>query len=256
MHVMEAEKVGFDPGHFATLAKAEGRNFWFRARNRLIVWSVAKFAPQAQNFLEIGCGTGFVLQAVAARFPQMEIHGSELFPEGLPFAARRVPNANLSVLDAKNLTCSQEFDAIGAFDVIEHIDDDLLVLRNLHKALVPGGTVFINVPQHAFLWSHSDEIACHYRRYDRRDLFEKLQQAGFKVVFATSFVALLLPVMLASRIWQKHVDQSKSVLSELEISGPANFVLEQILQLELLLVSCGVRFPMGGSLFVVANKPR
>lgn len=256
MQLIEQEKVGFDPAHFAALANAEAGNFWFRARNRLILWALSKYAPSVRRFLEIGCGTGFVIQALSIRFPDAEIHGSELFPEGLPFAAERVPRARLSVLDAKRLTSTREFDAIGAFDVLEHIDDDCLVLRNLYQAIVPGGKLFINVPQHRFLWSHSDEIACHYRRYERAELFQKLKASGFEIVFATSFVSLLLPVMLLSRMWQKHVDQSKSVLSELEVRGLTNFVLEQVLDMELFLVRLGVAWPMGGSLFVVASKPR
>ncbi len=256
MNSATADNVGFDPSHFARLARAEAGNFWFRARNRLILWSVEKFAPSAENFLEIGCGTGFVLQAIAERFPNMSLSGSELFAEGLPFASKRIPQASLRTLDAKQLDIENEFDAIGAFDVIEHIDNDVLVLSNLHKALRIDGHLFINVPQHQFLWSQSDEIACHCRRYERQDLVKKLEYAGFTVVFATSFVALLLPMMLVSRWWSNNVDRSQSVLSELEMRGPLNFLLEQILNLELALVRLGVRWPMGGSLYVVARKQR
>jgi SAM-dependent methyltransferase len=254
MNSATAEKVGFDPTHFARLARAEAGNFWFRARNKLILWSIAKFAPGARNFLEVGCGTGFVLQAIAARFPTMALAGSELFAEGLPFAAERIPQARLRTLDAKQIDIENEFDAIGAFDVIEHIDDDVLVLSNLHKALTPGGHLFINVPQHQFLWSQSDDIACHCRRYERPELVKKLQHAGFTIELTTSFVALLLPMMLASRWWSNNVDRSQSVLSELEMRGPLNFLLEQILNVELTLVHLGIRWPMGGSLYVVARK--
>lgn len=251
-----ADRVGFDPTHFAKLARAEAGNFWFRARNQLILWSICQFAPTARTFLEIGCGTGFVLQAIASRFPNISLSGSELFEEGLPFAAERVPQARLRTLDAKNIDIENAVDAIGAFDVIEHIDDDVLVLRNLHKALTQDGHLFINVPQHQFLWSQSDDIACHYRRYERQDLLTKLAACGFEIELVTSFVALLLPMMIASRWWSNNVDRNKSVMSELETRGPLNFILEQILNVEIMLVRLGIRWPMGGSLYVVARKQR
>jgi hypothetical protein len=51
---------GFETKAFTQLVTLEGNNFWFVSRNRLIVWALQRYFPQAKNFLEIGCGTGFV----------------------------------------------------------------------------------------------------------------------------------------------------------------------------------------------------
>ena len=45
----------------------------------------------------------------------------------------------------------EEFDVIGAFDVIEHIDDDVAALKGIHKALKPDGDILMMVPRHMFL---------------------------------------------------------------------------------------------------------
>ena len=86
-----------------------------------------------------------------------------------------------------------EFDAIGAFDVLEHIVDDEMVLRETNKALKSGGGLLLTVPQHQFLWSAADESARHVRRYSSRDLREKVERAGFKVIRMTSFVSFCYP---------------------------------------------------------------
>lgn len=246
--------TGYDPEHFAVLAGVEAGSFWFKSRNKLILWALEQFAPEARSFLEIGCGTGFVLEAVASRFPQLEIFGSEPFSEGLAFAARRLPAARLLALDARDIRFEERFDAGGIFDVLEHIDDDRLVLSQIFKALRPGGSVFMSVPQHRFLWSPSDEACHHFRRYERQELISKVEQAGFAVLRTTSFVSMLLPLMVASRCWQRHCSRRHMIVSELQVKGLPGTCLEAVLAVELALVRRGWAWPAGGSLFLVARK--
>jgi SAM-dependent methyltransferase len=246
--------VGFDPNYFAQLAKLEPYNFWFRARNKLITWAFSRYCYPVDNFLEIGCGTGFVLSAMSKSFPLLKLFGSELYAEGLAFAQQRVPQATLLQLDATAMPHESEFDVIGAFDVLEHIEDDVEVLCQIKKALRSGGTLIMTVPQHQFLWSRSDEFAHHFRRYEAGDLINKLRQAGFCKIRQTSFYSSLLPLMLASRIWQHFSPKEYNVMSELKItSGIVGFFLERILDLELLMIRLGISFPFGGTLLVVAK---
>ncbi|MBI1966300.1 MAG: class I SAM-dependent methyltransferase, partial [Betaproteobacteria bacterium] len=199
--------AGFDPAHFAEFARLEAGNFWFRARNRLIVWAIAQYFGQARNFLEVGCGTGYVLSGIAAAFPGMKLAGSEAATEGLAFAVKRLPGANLMQMDARRIPFRAEFEVVGAFDVIEHIEEDAAVLRALHEAVVPGGGLLLTVPQHPFLWSEYDARARHVRRYRAQELREKVAAAGFEVIKMTSFVSLLLPLMAASRLKQRRIHE-------------------------------------------------
>lgn len=249
-------EAGFDPANFSELAGLESRNFWFRARNRLIIWALGRFFPGARSFLEVGCGTGFVLSGLAAAFRGLETTGSEVAAEGLAFAARRTPGARLMQMDARQLPFREEFDVAGAFDVIEHIEDDRAVLRALHGAIVPGGGLLVTVPQHPLLWSEYDVRARHVRRYRAADLRAKVVEAGFEIVKMTSFVTLLLPLMFASRLAQRTPDQNYDPLSELRIAPWLNWTLEQALDLERWLIRAGINLPVGGSLLVVARRPR
>ena len=246
--------TGYDPAQFAELARLEAGNFWFRARNRLIAWAIARHFPGARSLLEVGCGTGFVLSGIAAAFPALKLSGSEAATAGLAFAAARVPRAAFLQMDARRIPFRDEFDIVGAFDVVEHIDEDQAVLAELRAAAAPGGGVLLTVPQHPALWSEFDARAGHVRRYRARELRQKVVEAGLEIVRMTSFVALLLPFMYLSRRAQRAPGTGYDPLGELRIAAWLNRILEGALGAERALISGGVNFPAGGSLLVVARR--
>ena len=55
---------GFPSQAFDELSKQEDSSWWFLSRNQIIIWAIKKYAANFRDFLEIGCGTGFVLQAI------------------------------------------------------------------------------------------------------------------------------------------------------------------------------------------------
>lgn len=246
------ESSGFRPEGFAWLAERESGHFWFRARSELIAHVTRRYFPTARRFIEIGCGTGYVLSSLATKCPGLALSGSEIFIEGLGFAARRMPDADLFQMDARRIPYRNEFDLLGAFDVIEHIEEDEAVLAEIHAALVPGGGAIFTVPQHPSLWSAQDERACHKRRYRRGELEAKLQRAGFEVVFSTSFVSLLLPLLYLSRR-KKRTGGENAIEEEMSVSGVTNEILYRLLQAEGALIRAGLRFPAGGSRLVAAR---
>lgn len=100
----------------------------------------------------------------------------------------------------------------------------------------------------------SCEYACHVRRYSCGELKEKVRKVGFELVKSTSFVSLLLPLMMISRLRQRSGDKDYDPMAELKLSGAMNKMLEQILRLERALIRIGLPFPAGGSLILVARK--
>ena len=245
---------GFKPEYFRDLVMLEATNFWFRARNELIRWALGTYQPDAKTFFEVGCGTGFVLSGIAEAHPDIELHGSEIFLAGLSYAADRVPTAHLMQMDARDVPFKDEFDAIGAFDVLEHIEEDETVLVQLHEALKPGGVLLLTVPQHPWLWSASDDYACHVRRYSARELREKLVGSGFRIERSTSFVSLLLPAMLFSRLKKNHTNIENDPAAELRLPTLLNILFLGVMRFEQILIRLGVCFPLGGSRLIVARK--
>ena len=242
----------FDPKNFQALAELEPRHFWFQTRNRLILWALRHYGGAPERFAEIGCGTGFVTQAVECAFPESEILGTDLFVDGLRFAAGRRKRAKLIQMDARHIPYRNHFDAIGMFDVLEHIEDDRAVLDQIWKALTPGGLMLLTVPQHRWLWSPADDVARHVRRYTACELTGKVSAAGFSVLRSTSFVALLLPVMIAARLLagNKPVDAA----AVLRINTLLNRLFNRVMSLEISMIRVGLNFPFGGSRLLVARK--
>jgi len=246
--------TGLDPGEFKDLARWEEGNYWFAPRNRLIVNLLARYFPTAQDFMEVGCGTGFVLSAIAKIKRWRRLVGTELHPAGLSIARHRLgARAELAQMDARRIPAKSVFDVIGAFDVLEHIEDDAAVLTAMHSALRPGGGLLLAVPQHPSLWSEIDTRVLHVRRYRRGELEQKVQAAGFRVLFSSSYTALLLPVMAISR-WAGPGRNSDAMKSEFEPPWIVNSVLKTINQIEVTLTLAGIRFPLGGSRVIVATK--
>jgi SAM-dependent methyltransferase len=252
---------GFDAAAFEFLARVEPDHFWFAARRRLIIALTRQYAPDARSFLEVGCGSGNVINGVAALRPWQRIVGIDAHPHGLLLArGRAAASVELLQADARTLPFRHAFDLIGAFDVLEHIDEDTRVIASICAALVDGGIFLSAVPQHPALWSASDEVAHHVRRYERGELERKISASGFEILFSTSYTVTLLPLMALRRQLAARFDTQTDPLAvarkEFDVSPITNRILTMILSAEIALTRRGVRWPAGGSRIVVARKLR
>jgi len=243
----------FQRSSFSYLASLESHHWWFRARNQIILWAIRTKTSNISSFLEVGCGTGYVISGISKAFPAIFLEATDYFEEGLVFARERVPQCAFRRLDATSMTEKDVCDCIGSFDVIEHISQDEIVLCNFYQALRPGGYLLLTVPQHQWLWSAADESARHLRRYTAKELRSKVLRAQFRIVYCSSFVCLLLPLMAWQRL--SNQDQSRNPDAEFRISPLLNASLYLVMQLELALLRLGLRFPAGGSLLLLARKP-
>jgi 2-polyprenyl-3-methyl-5-hydroxy-6-metoxy-1,4-benzoquinol methylase len=234
------------------LEAVDPRHFWFAARNQLIAWALTRQFPDARTILEVGCGTGPVLRSLADARPDLTLTGTEVSDHALRATARVVPSAALVRADTRSLPYDQEFDVVGAFDVLEHIPDDGEAMRMLARAARPGGGVMVTVPQHRWLWSPVDDYSGHQRRYRRAELVALARAAGLHVVLVTSFVSLLLPLMLLSRVMNR--GRAVEPRREFAVSTRANRALMAIMRAELATIRAGLSWPAGGSLLLVAKR--
>jgi SAM-dependent methyltransferase len=238
---------------FALIARYEDRHFWFRARNAVIVAALRRYLPGLRTLLEVGCGTGVVLAAIRQAFPQIQLTGTELSAGGLGLAARRVPGVRMIQMDARRMPYESEFDVIGAFDVLEHVEDDEAVLAGMRRGLTRGGGIVVSVPQHPWLWSGVDDYSHHFRRYTRSELVGKIRAAGFTVEHVTSFMTLVLPAMVLSRLAARDA-ASLDPAAELKVGWLTNTVCGALCACELRPVASGWSLPVGGSLLAIARK--
>ena len=244
---------GFPANSFSQLIHVEDSSFWFKARNKLIAWALLKYFSTFESLLEIGCGTGFVISNIDKSFPNRKLVGSEIYIQALDFASMRSSRVEFIQADARFLPFKSEFDVVAAFDVLERIKEDQLVLKNLYEATNLGGGCIITVPQHRWLWSPVDEEAQHERRYTSGEIHHKIEMAGFQIVHSTSFISFLLPFMYISRM-KSRINNKSNSYKVLKIGGSINFIFNLVLSIEYLFIKFGIHFPVGGSRLVIAKK--
>jgi SAM-dependent methyltransferase len=252
---------GFDLRNFEILPQVEGNHFWFISRNELIGWLVEQFAPEAHRVLEIGCGTGFVIQALRQAIPRARVAASELHSAGLMTArARHGDEVELFQMDARNSFLSNALDLVGAFDVLEHIPQDGEVLSEIRRMLKPGGVLIATVPQHPWMWSTTDDLAHHERRYKIGQLARKASAAGFEPIYKSSFTVLAFPLMFVSRLIArlKPVPRTLEQQTDAEYRTPPGVARAMLGLARFEHVLRTHRFPMpfGGSQILVAQRPR
>ena len=153
---------------FDVSADVEARSFWCRTRNRVLRRVFERFTDRSRplEVLEIGCGIGGVIGSLR-QIPNLRLTGSEIYIQGLRYARAKMPDVEFIQLDATDIPFRDRFDVVGAFDVLEHIEDDELVMRQVCASLQPGGLFIVTVPQYQWMWSTLDQLVHHKRRYSR-----------------------------------------------------------------------------------------
>ena len=162
--------------------------------NSFIVSMAMKYASCSKTVIDFGAGIGTLSLIMRDRF-KIEPICVEIDKTNKEYLKKRgfVLNHGLSTLENK-------VDLIFSSNVLEHIEDDLLVLRDMKNQLVEGGRIFLYLPAKMLLWSELDEKVGHYRRYEYNELKEKCKKVGLtieKLHFADSlgfFASLVLKI--------------------------------------------------------------
>lgn len=256
------KEMHFPCDSFERLYQSENRNFWFRVRNIIIEKTVINYLPIKSRLIEVGCGTGFVSKHLKDLGYRVEC--ADLYIEGLRFSQKREVGNAYYQFNLYDPLFIDEFDSICAFDVLEHIEDDRLVLNNMFRSLKQGGYLFVTVPACKKLWSVTDEFAAHKRRYSAKELSEKIESTGFEIVKLSHFMSFLFPFIALSRkfsnLTSSYLKSNKSkghdqVFNELEISPILNSLFYLIFRCEVPLIQ-HLNLPFGSSLLLVAKKRR
>jgi SAM-dependent methyltransferase len=251
---------GYDPHFFQTLQGVEGRHFWFVARRAVVYETLRRSVPDLarRSLFDIGCGSGGLLEHLARS--GVNVAGAcDAYQESLEIVAGRV-SAPLVLVDEGRLPpLGPGHEVLTLFDVLEHLDDDRGMLRFLYSVLAPGGVLVTTVPAHAFLFDERDEMAHHRRRYRRRELGDKLREAGFEVRVLTHFMASLVPALLALRalgalLPRPAETRRRRQMREFRVVPVVNGLLRSVLAVERGLLRV-TTLPFGSSLIAVAARP-
>lgn len=136
---------------------------------------------------ELGAGKGNLSDFFRRHENVLLTDYREDYLDGLRRRFAETPALQYAKLD---MTQSGDYEALRPFDpdtvvflnVLEHIENDELVLRRLHEVLSPASRVIVLVPYNMRLYSEFDRELGHFRRYGKGELEGKLQAAGFRLV--------------------------------------------------------------------------
>ena len=235
---------------YEQMAELDDRHWWYRARREVLAELIRREAapPRDAKILEIGCGTGHNLAMLGA-FGLVD--GLELDAEARRLAERRLGRAVMSSpLPELAGVPEHHYDLVGAFDVIEHIDDDRAAIASIAKRLKPGGKFLMTVPAHQWMWSAHDAVNHHKRRYSRTGLKSLIDASPLRLEKIGYLNSLLFPLAIAERFASKLRRKDDA---DLKLPAAAlNAALERIFAAERHLVG-RLPLPPGLSLFAVAS---
>jgi SAM-dependent methyltransferase len=176
------------------LTEVEDRHWWYRERRHLLARALRGTTPGTA--LDVGAAGGGNTRVLVEH--GWRAAALEYGPEGAQVCAER----GLPVLrgDATRLPVAPgSLDLVVAFDVLEHLDDDKAAATGVFYALRPGGTFLVAVPCDRRLWSQHDVAVGHVRRYERAELVDLLEGAGFDIEDLGSWMVLLRPAVALRR---------------------------------------------------------
>jgi SAM-dependent methyltransferase len=180
-------------------------------------YELLKRVTGGDHFLEIGPGRLMLSEELLRYFRQGTLIdfslGSRAFFAALGKADR--DRLNLVVADFMEYPFETSYDAVIACEVLEHMGDESAFLEKIRGLLNPGGQLILSVPARKKFWSDHDEIAGHFRRYERQEITDLLSRQNFKridiVAYGYPFINALrmARIILAKWQYEKKIGWSK-----------------------------------------------
>jgi len=227
----------------------EDTYWWYVARRELALKLIDLHHVPGRRAVDVGCGTGALLAELCKNF---DADGFDLSTKAIDFCRER-GLSSASVGNAEQLPAqSSAYDLAVTLDLLEHVDDDVAAIGELHRILAPGGLLVINVPAFRWLWGPHDVALHHHRRYTARELRRKLLAAGFTVERMSYSVFLLFGVVVFRRLLDKF-SRGPATVKLPRVSPGMNAFLLKLMRFESRLLQ-SVPLPFGSSVVAVARK--
>ena len=237
----------------------EDVHWWFVGRRRILLQVLDRYVGRGhkdqRRILDVGCGTGTMLTYLAS---YGKAQGVDVDEEAVGYCHER-GLADVRQGAAETLPFDDgSFDLVTALDVIEHLDDDAVALREMRRVLRPGGQVLVTVPAHRFMWGDQDEVNMHKRRYVAGEIRDRLTTNGFQVLRLSYMNAFMFPPIATIRLLrrlQQRVRPGTTQKSDFRFPAPrpVNFLLALIFGAEAPIIR-RVNIPVGVSILALAQK--
>ena len=232
----------------------ENNYWWYKGLHELVEFYIRRLSVKhILNILDAGCGTGRFVQ-IAKKYGIVE--GLDYSSTAVAFCTKRgLDNCRVCDLNEWQPTESA-YDTIISLDVLccEGIEDDGVILGKFYSSLKINGMIILNLPAFPFLRRTHDIAVSISRRYYARNLVSRMHKHGFKVIYVTYRLPALFFIILMRRLWG-NLSRKNDIESDLTtLPCFINNLFLFFHRLENKLITKGVRFPIGASIFLIAMK--
>ena len=224
------------------------KNHWFFASKKLILESIVnKKIKKSSKVLDFGSSIGLNLE-IFHKVDKKNIYAYEKNK----FARQKLKMKKVNIINKLGRFYNY-FDIILVTDVIEHVYDDLKLIRLIKKLINKKGIVLFTVPAHQFLFSKKDETLQHYRRYSYSGL-RKLLSKEFKINYLSYYNSLLFPLIAPIILINKLLGKDLSKHADSKPNLMINFILFKIFSFEHIFIKNLIKLPLGLSLISIVSK--
>ena len=239
---------------YAIMNRVEDSHWWYVGRRAILesflleIINNPKSKIQNPKLLDVGCGTGGNLEMLE-KFGQAE--GVDVSDDALEFCKSKGLKVHKGL--AEELPFDDEsFEIVTALDVVEHLDNDVAGLKEMHRVLKTGGKSLIFVPAFMWLWGVQDDVSNHRIRYTKSQITERLEKVGFEIERATYANWTFFAPILAGRTLMKVMGIKPESENNVNISA-LNGVFGKLFGAERFWLK-NFNFPFGVSIVIVAKK--
>jgi SAM-dependent methyltransferase len=237
---------------YAIMAEREKTYWWHVGRLRIIQTYVQLVVKnKSVKILNVGCGTGGSIDMLEqfGVVDNVDI-SSEAIKFMKQYGYKRITKVDGIALPFK----TSSYDVIGAFDVLEHIDDHVSALKEWKRILKDDGAIVLTVPAYQWLWTGHDVSLHHKRRYTKARLKAAAKEAGLRVEKGSYAIVFSLPLIVGFRLLNKLLRRkTDSETSDVSVPAWVNSLFTRLLYGEARLHR-SMSFPFGTSVVAILRK--
>lgn len=188
---------------YREMYELEDKYWWHIAKRDLVRMLIQNSGIDMAKsiYMDIGCGTGRLMEEMQKGFGWKKVTGVDGSGEALRFCKKRgLVNVSKGDFEEKLPAKSASVDVATCLDVIEHIENEKVIMSEIFRVLKPGGILVVTVPAYQFMWTYWDDMLFHKRRYTKNDMAGKLAKVGFKIEKSTYAFSFLFPPAVLVRI--------------------------------------------------------